>query len=123
MDRYLLVLIGGGAGALARYAGSSFIMHRLGATFPWGTFIVNLTGSFAIGLLMAIFSARFFDPRWRLLLVTGFLGGYTTFSSFEYETYQAMREGARWVALLNVVASVALGYCAVWIGTLLGGRG
>ena len=71
---------------------------------------------------MAIFSERLVHPYWRLLLVVGFLGGYTTFSSFEYETLQAVRGGSRWIGLLNVVASVLAGYLAVWAGMLLGSR-
>jgi CrcB protein len=123
LDRYLLVLIGWGLGALARYIAATFITQRYGALFPWGTFAINVTGSFAIGLLMTIFTERVTHPYWRLLLVVGFLGGYTTFSSFEYETLQAVRSGARWIGLLNVVCSVAFGYAAVWLGALLGGSG
>ena len=62
------------------------------------------------------------DPRWRILLVVGFLGGYTTFSSFEWETFTSAREGALWAEMLNVVASVMLGYVAVWLGVLLAKR-
>jgi CrcB protein len=116
-----LVLIGGGMGALARYITATLITQRYGVTFPWGTFVVNITGSFAIGLLMTLFTQRVMHPYWRLLLVVGFLGGYTTFSSFEYETLQAVRSGARWIGLLNAVCSVIMGYIAVWLGTLIGG--
>jgi CrcB protein len=62
------------------------------------------------------------DANWRLLLVVGFLGGYTTFSSFEWETYAAVREGARWAGVLNIVSSVMLGYVAVWLGVVLARR-
>lgn len=123
MTRYLLVVIGGGAGALARYVAASAIMTRFGGRFPLGTLVINVTGSFLIGYLMTLLTERFdLDPNWRLLLVVGFLGGYTTFSSFEWETYTALREGAGWAAALNVVSSVVAGYAAVWLGVLAARR-
>ena len=123
MIRYLLVLIGGGTGAMARYAAGSAIMTRFGGTFPLGTLVINVTGSFLIGFLMTMLTERFkLDPNWRLLLVVGFLGGYTTFSSFEWETYSTLRDGARWMGALNVVSSVMLGYAAVWLGAILARR-
>ncbi|MGO9255583.1 MAG: fluoride efflux transporter CrcB [Bryobacteraceae bacterium] len=123
MTRYLLVAIGGGTGALARYVAASAIMTRFGGRFPLGTLAINVTGSFLIGFLMTILTGRFqLDPRWRLLLVVGFLGGYTTFSSFEWETYTSVREGEIWAGMLNVVSSVMLGYVAVWLGSMLARR-
>ena len=123
MTRYLLVVIGGGTGALARYVAASAIMTRFGGKFPLGTLAINVTGSFLIGFLMTILTGRFqLDQRWRLLLVVGFLGGYTTFSSFEWETYTAVREGELWAGMLNVVSSVMLGYAAVWLGSMLARR-
>jgi CrcB protein len=121
--RYLLVVIGGGGGALARYVAASAIMTRFGGKFPMGTLVINVTGSFLIGLLMTMLTERFkVDPAWRLLLVVGFLGGYTTFSSFEWETYSTVREGGLWTGMLNVVSSVILGYVAVWLGSMLAHR-
>ena len=123
MIRYLLVVIGGGTGALARYVAASAIMTRFGGKFPLGTLVINVTGSFLIGFLMTILTERFkLDPNWRLLLVVGFLGGYTTFSSFEWETYSAVREGGLWTGMLNVVSSVMLGYVAVTLGSMLARR-
>jgi len=121
--RYFLVVIGGGAGALARYVAASAIMTRFGGKFPLGTLVINVTGSFLIGFLMTILTERFkLDPNWRLLLVVGFLGGYTTFSSFEWETYSSVREGGLWTGMLNVVSSVMLGYIAVVLGSMLARR-
>ncbi|HTP88227.1 MAG TPA: fluoride efflux transporter CrcB [Bryobacteraceae bacterium] len=122
--KYLVVLAGGGVGSLARYVASAAIMQRFGGTFPLGTFVINITGSFLIGLLMTLLTDRLdWSPNWRLLLVVGFLGGYTTFSSFEWESLQALRQGARWSGLLNLVGSVVAGYIAVWLGALLADRG
>ena len=123
MDRYLVVLAGAGLGGLARYAAGSWIMTRFGGRFPLGTFLINITGSFLIGVLMTVFTERFQPhPNWRLFLVVGVLGGYTTFSSFEYESYQALREGARWMGLIYMTGSVALGYLGVWLGAMLASR-
>jgi fluoride exporter len=121
--RYLLVVIGGGTGALARYVAASAIMTRFGGKFPLGTLVINVTGSFLIGFLMTMLTERFkLDPNWRLLLVVGFLGGYTTFSSFEWETYSSVRDGGLWTGMLNVVSSVMLGYVAVTLGSVLARR-
>ena len=116
LDKYLMVLFGGGVGALARYLVGSAIAARVGGRFPLGTMVINVSGSFLIGVLMTLLTQRLPHPNWRLLLVTGFLGGYTTFSSFEYETLQAVQSGAQWIGLLNVAGSVVLGYIAVWFG-------
>lgn len=119
----MLILVGGGVGSLARYLVGSAIMTRFVTRFPLGTLVVNVSGSFLIGLLMTLLTERFQPhPNWRLVLVVGFLGGYTTFSSFEWETYAAVREGGFWIGLANVVGSVALGYTAVWLGAVLARR-
>lgn len=119
MHPYLLVMAGGAAGSAARYAASSAIATRFGGRFPLGTLAVNVTGSFLVGLLMTLFAEYRPHPNWRLVLVVGFLGGYTTFSAFEYETYAAVREGGFWIGALNVAGSVLLGYAAVWVGAAL----
>jgi len=121
--KYLLILLGGGVGSLARYVVGSAIATRFGTRFPAGTMLVNVTGCFLIGLTMTLLTERLQPhPYWRLALVVGFLGGYTTFSSFEWETYSAVREGGLWIGLANIVGSVTLGYAAVWLGALLARR-
>lgn len=121
--KYLLIVAGGGAGSLLRYVAGTAIMSRYGRSFPLGTLVVNVTGSFLIGLIMTLLTERL-EPHTnlRLLLVVGFLGGYTTFSSFEWDTYSAIREGGFWIGMTNVIASVGMGYAAVWVGALIGRR-
>lgn len=105
---------------MMRYVLGGAIMRRFGGQFPLGTLVINVTGSFLIGVLMTLLTERFKPhPNWRLLLVVGFLGGYTTFSSFEYETYTAVRDGGGWIGLINILASVSFGYLAVWLGAVI----
>jgi CrcB protein len=116
-----MVMLGGATGSLARYVLGSAIMNRFGGRFPLGTVVINLSGSFLIGLSMTLLTEHW-HPNWRLLLVVGFLGGYTTFSSFEYETLGLVKDGSHWLGLLNVVGSVVLGYLAVWMGAAVVSR-
>ena len=117
---YLWVALGGATGAAARFAVTQWMGARWGWTFPWGTFAVNVTGSLAIGLVMTLLLARGADPAYRLLLVTGFLGGYTTFSAFSFEAHTLLA-ARRWdAAVLYVIGSVVLGLFATGIGLGLG---
>ena len=121
--RYWIVFVGGGLGAVVRYVAGAAIMAWYGGLFPLGTLVINVSGSFLIGLLMTLLTERWhLDPFWRLALVVGFLGGYTTFSSFEYESYRAVRDGGQWLGLLNITASIVLGYLAVWTGAVIAGH-
>lgn len=123
LDRYIMVLLGGGFGSLARYVVGTAIMTRVGGRFPLGTVFINITGSFLIGFIMTLLTERLnVDPNWRFLLVVGFLGGYTTFSSFEWETLGLVRDGSRWLGLINMAGSVLLGYIAVWLGVMAAGK-
>jgi CrcB protein len=116
----LIVGLGGFIGAIVRYIVALWIGQRWGRSFPLGTFVINVSGSFLIGLLMSLFTERFMvNPHWRLLLVVGFLGAYTTFSTFEYETGALLKDGEWMISLLNVVLSVAAGFAALKTGELL----
>lgn len=117
---FIWVAVGGAAGAASRYGVTQWAGNRFGWSFPWGTLTVNLVGSLVIGFLLAALTAKQADPAFRLLLVTGFLGGFTTFSSFSFETL-ALLEGRRWeAAALYVAASVLVGLIACGIGLVLG---
>ena len=117
---YLWVALGGAAGAAARYGVAQWAGGRWGWSFPWGTLAVNVTGSFAIGLLMALLIGRGIDPAFRLLLVTGFLGGYTTFSTFSLETLSLLETRRFGEAGLYVGGSVLLGLIACFFGLAMG---
>ena len=110
-------------GSLARYAAGTAIMTRLGVRFPLGTFLVNISGAFLIGVLMTLFTGRVeLHPNWRFVLVVGFLGGYTTFSTLEWETLALVKDGARWLGLINAAGSIVVGYAAVWLGSVIVGK-
>ena len=123
MEKYLVIVLGGGVGSLARFLLGTAIMSWYSGRFPLGTFFINISGSFLIGVIMTLLTDRLSPhPYWRLGLVVGFLGGYTTFSSFEWETYLAAREGNGSMGLLYVMSSVIAGYIAVWAGAYIVGR-
>jgi CrcB protein len=118
-----MVMLGAAAGGLARYVIGSAITGRFGGNFPLGTFLVNVSGSFMIGVIMTLLTERWVvHPNWRLLLVTGVLGGYTTFSSMEYETLQAVRRGIPWTGLFYALGSLIIGYFAAWLGMVLASK-
>ncbi|WP_333653179.1 fluoride efflux transporter CrcB [Dissulfurispira sp.] len=120
MINYLIIGIGGFIGAIARYAIGLWIDQKWGRSFPLGTFVINVSGSFFIGLLMSLFTERFMvNPQWRLLLVVGFLGAYTTFSTFEYETGRLVKDGEWIIASMNVFFSVFAGFIALKLGELI----
>jgi len=116
----MIIGIGGFVGAAARYGIATWIGQRWGRSFPLGTFVINVSGSFLIGLLMTLMAERFTEnPQWRLLLVVGFLGAYTTFSTFEYETGALLKDGEWLYAGLNVVMSVIVGFVALKLGEVM----
>jgi CrcB protein len=123
VTRVLWISLGGILGANARYWFGGWIQQRWGAAFPWGTLVVNASGSFLLGLLMALVTERFvtpYTPVLRLALGIGFLGAYTTFSTFAYETLVQLETASWSVAVLNLLGSVAGGLLAAWLGLRLG---
>lgn len=122
LARTLWVGIGGFAGANARYWLGAWIQGR-GSAFPWSTFVINVSGSFLLGLILTLLSERYAVPRapeMRLLLAVGFLGAYTTFSTFSYETLTLV-QSADWArALGNALGSLVVGFVAAWLGVVLG---
>lgn len=122
--QYLLIGLGGFIGANARFLVSSWAARLLGANFPYGTFLANISGSFLLGVTIAILHDRALlaSPQ-RHFFVVGFLGAYTTFSTFAYESMQLFQNGSVLLGLLNIVGSVMVGLlavvCGFWLGRLL----
>jgi CrcB protein len=117
MKLVFIVGLGGGIGSMLRYLMQVFVSRHLPILFPWGTFLVNISGCFVIGVLYAL-STRysFLTAEWRMFLIAGLCGGYTTFSSFSYESISLFREGAYSYFLLYTVLSVILGLLATVAG-------
>lgn len=116
-----MVGIGGALGSVLRFWLGSYVGGRFGSRFPYGTFVINITGSFLIGLVITVLAEKTqWSPNWRYLIPIGFIGGYTTFSTFEYETFRLFQDGQMMSAALNVVLSVIVGFVGVWIGAIAG---
>jgi fluoride exporter len=116
-----MIAVGGAGGAIARFLVGTYIGQRMGARFPYGTFVINMSGSFLIGLIMTMLAERtHMSPQWRYFIPIGFIGAYTTFSTFEYETLRSVQDGQIIAGGLNVVLSVVIGFFLVWLGMVLG---
>jgi CrcB protein len=114
------VALGGAAGAACRYALGVWIVGRAGASFPFHTLVINVSGSLAIGLVLVLLTERWIaDPLWRLLVVVGFLGGYTTFSSYTFEALALIDEGKWPLAAWYVLGSNGVGLAATWVGIVI----
>jgi CrcB protein len=112
--KVLLVAVGGALGAIARYVISTLFLSKLGDRWPWGTFVINITGCFMIGFFLTLTTERVqINEGWRYLFPIGFVGAYTTFSTFEYETVRLVTSGAWGRALSYVLLSNFVGYGAV----------
>ena len=120
MEKYLLIALGGALGSLARYWVGSTISGRLGARFPYGTFVINITACIIIGFCMTWLGKRAdISAAWRFLVPIGFVGAYSTFSTYEWETLSTIRSGAFLLAGLYAISSLILGLVAVWGGSVL----
>jgi CrcB protein len=112
----LMIALGGAVGANLRYLISLWATRQWGVAFPYGTLLINVSGSIAIGVVMALITRKAADDIWRALLVTGLLGGFTTFSAFSYETAMLLIRGSWLAAGLNALASVGLGLIGMFLG-------
>lgn len=120
MHPLILVALGGALGSMARYGAAAGVNRFAQSAFPWGTLFVNIAGSFLIGLIMVwLLKAGEWRENYRLLLVTGIMGGFTTFSSFSWETWKLIEDGRIPMAMANVLLSVAICLLATIAGAML----
>ncbi len=120
MQKYFYIALGGALGSLARFWVGSTIASRMGTKFPYGTFVINITACIIIGFSLAFLGKRSeLNPAWRFLVPVGFVGAYSTFSTFEWETFSNLQTGAFLIAALYVVLSLFLGLVGVWCGVLV----
>ena len=120
MQKYFLIAVGGALGSMARYWVGSMVANRMGKKFPYGTFVINITACVIIGFSLTLLARRAdINPAWRFLVPVGFIGAYSTFSTYEWETLSTLRSGAFFLASLYAVSSLILGLAAVWGGSML----
>lgn len=120
MQKYFFIAVGGSLGSIARYWVGSTISGRFGTKFPYGTFIINISACIIIGFALTFLGKRAdLNPAWRFLIPVGFVGAYSTFSTYEWETLSTLRTGAFALAALYAFISLFLGLAAVWCGSIL----
>jgi CrcB protein len=120
LHKYLLIAAGGALGSIARYWVGSSIASRMGIRFPYGTLVVNLTACIIIGFSLTYLGRRAeINPAWRYFIPVGFIGAYSTFSTYEWETLSTLRAGAFSLAAMYAFGSLVLGLAAVWCGAML----
>lgn len=117
MQKYLLIALGGALGSVARYWVGVAVINRLGARFPWGTLVINLTACAVIGFSVTFLARRAdLSPAWRYLVPIGFVGAYSTFSTYEWETLSLIRAGTISLSAVYALGSLVLGLVATWCG-------
>lgn len=120
LQKYLLIGLGGALGSMARYWVGATVGSRMGFRFPYGTLVVNLTACLVIGFTVTWLGERVeVNPAWRFLIPVGFIGAYSTFSTYEWETLQTLRSGAFALAAFYALGSLAMGLAAAWLGAVL----
>ncbi|HTZ81619.1 MAG TPA: fluoride efflux transporter CrcB [Candidatus Acidoferrales bacterium] len=120
MQKYFYIAVGGSLGAIARYWVGSEVASRMGTKFPYGTFVINISACIIIGFSLTYLGKRAeLNPAWRYLIPTGFVGAYSTFSTYEWETLSSLRDGAFSLAALYAIGSLILGLLAAWGGAVL----
>lgn len=120
MRALLIIGVGGGIGSILRYLLQIFVGRHVPLAFPLGTFLVNCSGCFLIGMFYSL-SAKYsgFNPDWRLFLITGLCGGFTTFSTYSYDGLMLLKQGSNWAFIFYVLGSVVLGLLATFAGAAL----
>ena len=120
MQKYFFIAVGGSLGSIARYWVGSAIASRMGTRFPYGTLVINLSACVIIGFALAFLGKRAeLNPAWRFLIPVGFVGAYSTFSTYEWETLSTLRSGAFGLAAFYAFISLFLGLAAAWCGAIL----
>ena len=120
MQKYFLIALGGAFGSMARYWVGSTVVNRMVTKFPYGTFVINITACAIIGFSLTLLAKRAdLNPAWRFFVPVGFIGAYSTFSTYEWETLSTIRTGAFFLGALYAVSSLVLGLVAVWCGSVI----
>lgn len=120
MEKYLLIAIGGALGSMARYWMGSTVANRVGTKIPYGTFLINMLACAVIGFSITFLTRRAgWNPAWRFFVPVGFIGAFSTFSTYEWETFSNIRNGAVVLAIAYALGSLVLGFAAVWCGAAL----
>ena len=122
MQKYFFIALGGSLGSIARYWVGAAISNRWGTKFPYGTFVINISACVIIGFALTFLGRRVeLNPAWRYLIPVGFVGAYSTFSTYEWETFATLQSGAFFLAALYALISLFLGLIAVWCGSMIAG--
>ncbi|MBV8631303.1 MAG: fluoride efflux transporter CrcB [Silvibacterium sp.] len=120
MQKFFYVALGGALGSLARFWIGSAVGGRMGTRFPYGTFVINISACIIIGFVLTVMSSRTeLNPAWRFLIAVGFVGSYSTFSTFEWEIFSTMKAGAFLTGASYMILSLMLGLAGVWGGVLI----